>query len=165
MRRIGNVVAYYSWRDYPSHHFHCRFEYRDIWFTSVEQFMMYSKAKLFGDEEVAKKILETDNCQAQKMLGRDVQGFVEAVWKAKRNSIVFVANREKYRQNPNLLSLLLLTGDAILVEASERDRLWGAGLHENDDRIADPTKWRGLNLHGQIQMGVRDYFRKEGRTT
>jgi ribA/ribD-fused uncharacterized protein len=124
----------------------------------VEQFMMYAKAKLFGDEKIALEILQTNSPQAAKVLGRKIKGYVDQVWKEKRRKIVFIGNREKYRQNPPLLSLLLMTVGTILVEASERDTDWGVGLHENDDRVADPEQWLGNNLHGDIQMEVREYF-------
>ena len=53
---------------------------------------MYQKAMLFGDTEVASKIVETDNdssfetllkrCTAVKKLGRKVRGFVQETWYA-----------------------------------------------------------------------------------
>lgn len=167
MRVIGNVTAYYSKDDFPSHHFLCNFTVRNVNFSSMEQMMMFSKAKFFKDEHGAREIMMTRNCQAQKMIGRKVPGLKggkwdeedKRLWDEKSEQIVFIGNREKYRQNPVLLSLLLLTGDTILVEASERDLLWGCGLHERDDRIADPSKWLGKNRHGKIQERVRTYFR------
>lgn len=42
------------------------FEYKDVKFTSAEQFMMYSKAKLFKDETVAKKIENLNNLKVTK---------------------------------------------------------------------------------------------------
>ena len=46
----------------PFSNFHpARFEYRGLTFISNEQFMMYSKAKTFKDEETAKKIINVFN--------------------------------------------------------------------------------------------------------
>jgi ribA/ribD-fused uncharacterized protein len=160
MRVIANVTAYYSKHDFPSHHYLCDFTVKGVKFSSMEQFMMYCKAMVFNDKKIAKEIMQTNNCQAQKMLGRDVKPYDEAVWEGWRRRVVFIGNREKYRQNHPLLLRLLETGDTLLVEASERDTLWGVGLKETDDRIADPKQWRGENLHGQIQMEVRAYFRE-----
>jgi ribA/ribD-fused uncharacterized protein len=167
MRVIGNVTAYYSKDDYPSHHYLCNFRVKTVDFTSMEQMMMFSKAMLFGDKEAAHEIMSTQNCQAQKMIGRRVKGLRggkwddedRKLWDEKCDQIVFIGNREKYRQNRVLISLLLLTGDTILVEASKKDVIWGCGLDERDDRIADPKNWTGQNRHGQIQMRVRQYFR------
>lgn len=39
-------------------------------FNTAEQYMMYSKAKLFGDEEIADKIMATGNPRVQKKVGQ-----------------------------------------------------------------------------------------------
>jgi ribA/ribD-fused uncharacterized protein len=158
MRVIGNITAYYTKDDYPSHFYRCEFSVRNVKFSSMEQMLHFSKAKLFGDHEKAKEILGTNNCMAQKILGREVRGYNDAVWKARRRHIAFVGNREKYRQNSNILTLLLSTYPTTLVEASKTDTQWGVGLDEDDPRIADPSEWLGENLHGQVQEDVRQYF-------
>lgn len=158
MRVVGNVVAYYSKADYPSHHYLCNFWVKGVLFSSMEQMMMYSKAMYFKDPANAKRIMATNNCQAQKMIGRDVTPFDKEEWDEKSLRIVVAGNIQKYKQNLPILSLLMATGDKILVEASERDTLWGCGLNERDDRIADPSQWLGQNRHGQGQMMTRDYF-------
>jgi ribA/ribD-fused uncharacterized protein len=158
MRVIGNVTAYYSKHDFPSHHFLCNFTVRNVRFSSMEQMMMYSKAMLFKDKKNAQRIMATNNCQAQKMIGREVAPFVQEEWDSKCENIVYIGNKEKYRQNPAILKLLLLTADTILVEATRKDLIWGCGIDEDDDRVADPTNWIGQNKHGKIQMRVREYF-------
>jgi len=158
MRVVGNVTAYYSKHDFPSHHFLCDFTVRGVHFTSMEQMMMYSKAMLFKDKKNAKRILETNICQAQKMIGRDVTPFVQQEWDEKCENIVYIGNKEKYRQNPTLLKLLMMTGETILAEATKRDLIWGCGVDEDDDRVADPSLWTGQNKHGKVQMRVREYF-------
>lgn len=160
MRVVGNVTAYYSKHDFPSHHFLCDFTIRNVRFSSMEQMMMYSKAMLFGDKRNARRILETDICQAQKMIGRDVSPYNDEEWSEKCEGIVYIGNKEKYRQNPTLLKLLLMTGDTILAEATKRDLKWGCGIDEDDERVGDPSLWTGKNLHGKIQMRVREHFQK-----
>jgi ribA/ribD-fused uncharacterized protein len=125
-------------------------------FTSVEQFMMFSKAKLFGDETAAEAILAARHPKDQKAIGRGVKGFDLAAWKAKRESIVYVGCREKFAQNPGLRSLLLATAPTELVEASPYDRIWGVGLGERDPLILDKANWQGTNLLGVTLMKVRD---------
>lgn len=49
-------------------------------FCNNEQFMMYCKARLFGDEAIAQKILAAKSPKEHKALGRQVRGFDEAVW-------------------------------------------------------------------------------------
>ena len=44
----------------------------DVKYTSMEQYMMYQKAVVFGDNEIAKQILATDDVADIKQLGRKV---------------------------------------------------------------------------------------------
>jgi hypothetical protein len=43
--------------------------------VTAEQWMMFSKARLFGDDGAANAILATDNPDEQKRFGQNVQGF------------------------------------------------------------------------------------------
>lgn len=131
------------------------FSYKGFQFNCVEQFMMFSKAKMFGDEETAKQVMATHDPKTQKALGRKVKNYDDMAWSAKRLSIVAVGCREKFRQNPVLLKALLDTEDRVLVEASPYDRVWGIGLSKDDPRSLDPGKWQGLNLLGEALMAVR----------
>jgi hypothetical protein len=133
-----------------------RFTYHGIEFLHVEQFMMYSKAMLFGDRVTASRILQEPSPKRCKDLGREVQGFVDAVWNEKREGIVEVGCREKFLQNTNMLAVLLGTEGKVLVEASPYDRIWGIGLSENDPRAMTTNTWRGLNLLGLILTNIRD---------
>jgi len=40
------------------------------------------------------------------------------------------------------------------------DTIWGIGMGLDNPLINDPTKWRGLNLLGQVLTFVRDTLRK-----
>ena len=118
MKTLGNYTFFFTSADAFSNWHPAAFEYHGVTFGCVEQFMMYSKANLFGDDAAAAKILATDSPKKQKALGRSVVGYDDNTWKAKRLSIVTVGCREKFRQNPSLLAQLLSTGDNVLVEAS-----------------------------------------------
>lgn len=124
-------------------------------FTCAEQYMMWRKARLFGDDMIADKILAACEPHDHKRLGQAVRGFEQALWDAEKVSIVTAGNRAKFGQNAGLARKLLGTGGAVLVEANPRDVVWGAGLAEDDPDIFDPSKWRGENLLGQVLMQVR----------
>ncbi|SNT19658.1 hypothetical protein SAMN06265795_116119 [Noviherbaspirillum humi] len=93
-------------------------------FNTTEQYMMFSKAKLFGDMETAEQILTTDAPKEQKALGRKVKGFDKTVWDAECRNVVFRGNYAKFSQNPKLLKHLLDTEGTQLVEASPWDTIW-----------------------------------------
>lgn len=124
-------------------------------FTTAEQWMMFSKARLFGDEEVASQIMETSDPAEQKRLGQQVRGFEQGLWDAEKIDVVHAGSMAKFGQNPGALRQLRATGDAMLVEANPRDWIWGVGLSVEDPRVHDPTEWRGGNLLGRILTRVR----------
>lgn len=158
MRRTEHYTFFFSKADGFSNWHPSRFEYRGIAFVCMEQFMMYAKARLFKDEEVAQRILATSDPAEHKKLGREVRNYVDAEWDAKRDAIVSVGLREKFAQNPRLLKELLSTAGTALVEASPYDRLWGIGVGMDDPRALDPTQWKGQNRLGVLLDKVRAHF-------
>ena len=145
---------YSQW--YPSSF---RLDKRD--FNCAEQYMMYCKARLFGDRECADQILAATEPGVQKQLGRSARGFDEDAWKLFREGIVFQGSLAKYAQNEKLRKMLLDTGTRVLVEASPHDRIWGIGLAEADPRARNRAQWRGANLLGTILMRVRACLRED----
>lgn len=125
-------------------------------YPTAEHFMMAEKAALFGDHEMRAQVLQAPSPGVAKSLGRKVRGFDDAIWVAKRFSIVVRANRAKFAQNPELGQFLQQTGSRVLVEASPVDRIWGIGLAHDSERVNNPNQWRGLNLLGFALMQVRD---------
>lgn len=124
-------------------------------FNCGEQWMMYSKAILFGDAEIAARILAESIPRRQKELGRKVRGFDAALWNAQCEALVYTGLLEKFRQNPELLEALRATGDTLIAEASPTDNIWGIGLEEEDPRAHDPAQWQGQNRLGKVLMCVR----------
>ena len=133
-----------------------RFELAGHVFHCAEQYMMYGKAVLFSDAEVAAQILEATAPRQHKALGRKVRNFDDATWNAHRERIVGDGSRAKFTQNPELRQTLLETAGTELVEASPFDRIWGIGLAATDRRAEDPSQWRGQNLLGKILTRLRE---------
>lgn len=126
-------------------------------FQNMEQYMMWAKAKLFGDDNIASCIIKNPNPAVCKKFGRQVQNFDPMIWSGKCMGIVSHGCFLKFSQNPNLKQFLLATDDRILVEASPYDRIWGIGYNASDALIVDKNKW-GQNLLGKCLMKVRDSF-------
>jgi ribA/ribD-fused uncharacterized protein len=134
----------------------CTFELDGQRYRSAEHWMMAAKARLFGDEAMARAIIAAGHPGKAKALGREVAGYDEARWRAERFGIVVRGNLAKFSQDPALGAWLLGTGNQVLVEASPVDPVWGIGLAADDARTADPALWPGLNLLGFALMEVRD---------
>jgi ribA/ribD-fused uncharacterized protein len=137
------------------------FEIENIRFNCSEQYMMYKKAMLFNDDEVAKKITAATNPGKQKALGRQVKNFNQELWEKNCKQIVYEANYAKFTQNEHLLKALLKTKGTTLVEASPVDFIWGIGLAEDDPRALDRKQWRGTNWLGEILTELRENLIKE----
>jgi ribA/ribD-fused uncharacterized protein len=137
---------------------HSLFKIDGIQFVCVEQYMMYKKAIMFNDLEVAAKILKTFNPMSTKMLGRSVKNFDPKIWDQHKIQIVTDACLAKYSQNKDMLRHLIITKGEI-VESSLRDKVWGNGLSIDDPNRFDSSKWKGQNLLGKVLTNVRETLR------
>jgi ribA/ribD-fused uncharacterized protein len=131
------------------------FTVQGVMYRTAEHWMMVGKARLFGDDAIAERILASEDPGAAKALGRKVRAFDQQVWEQHRFDLVVAGSMAKFEQNPPLADFLRATGTRVLVEASPVDRIWGIGLAANDPRAEDPAQWRGLNLLGFALMRAR----------
>lgn len=125
-------------------------------FPTAEHYMMWRKARVFGDSEVERLLLADDSPAVAKQLGRRVRNFRSEVWDRHRFDVVVEGSIAKFEQNETLRNYLLATGERVLAEASPVDNIWGIGFAANDPRAKDPMQWTGLNLLGFALMTVRD---------
>ena len=131
------------------------FKVDGIKYSSLEQYMMYQKARYFKDDEIMDEILKTDNPSEIKALGRKVSNFNSNIWNGIRQIVIYKGLLAKFNQNDDLKEKLKATGDDILAECSRSDRIWGIGLSLEDDDRLDISKWKGQNLLGYALMMVR----------
>ena len=129
-------------------------------FNTAEKFMMMGKAALFNDNVVLRKMAQNDNPKLQKKLGREVRNFDNDTWNRYCQDIVKIGNYLKFSQDEKLCQILLNTNDAILVEGSPLDKIWGVGLKYDHPDISNPKRWRGTNYLGNCLMFVRNVLRK-----
>jgi ribA/ribD-fused uncharacterized protein len=125
-------------------------------YNCSEQYMMYKKAMLFKDTDVAEMIMEQHSPRKQKFLGRQVRGYDDATWMAECCDIMVPALVSKFMQDTYSLNCILDSVGTILVEASPYDKIWGIGMTKDDPRATDPSKWEGKNLLGDVLMRARD---------
>lgn len=135
----------------------CQFEVDDIMYKSAEHWMMAEKARLFKDQEMWSRIIQSNSPGEAKKLGRQVRDFDHEIWQTHRFEIVRQGNVYKFSQNENLKDFLKSTQNRVLVEASPYDRIWGIGMSKNNEKAEYPNQWRGLNLLGFALMEVRDH--------
>jgi ribA/ribD-fused uncharacterized protein len=155
------------WNEWPSNWHPAEFDIEVngtmCHFHNTEQYFMYMKAIVFGDEEIAKQILADGDPKKVKALGRKVQNYDEQVWNEKRYQVMLKANVAKFSQNEDLKQLLLskeYEGHGF-VEASPYDKVWGVRMYESNPDIDDESKWKGLNLLGKVLDETRRIIREE----
>ena len=113
-------------------------------YPSVEHAYQAAKA---GDESTKKLIREARTPAVAKKLGYSCQ--LPFDWDAKKVDIMRDLVRKKF-ENPLLRSMLLATGDAVLIEGNTwNDRFWGV------------CKGVGENWLGRILIDVRSECREE----
>lgn len=143
---------------YLSNWYSSQFIINDIIFSSMEQFMMYQKAICFEDNDIAQKILKTENVAYIKELGRLISNYNENYWNGIRQIIVFEGLMAKFSQNESLKRQLQETEHCILAECAVKDKIWGIGLSMGDPDRLEISKWKGQNLLGYTLMMVRDWL-------
>ncbi len=161
---MRNVVCFHNpdeLNGYLSNWYMSDFVIDGIRFTSMEQYMMYSKAVSFNDGEIAAKILSTTDVGKIKALGRLVKNYNETYWNGVRQIIVYNGLLEKFRQNRDLADKLLSTGEDILAECAVSDKIWGIGLSMHSKDRFDVQKWQGKNLLGYALMMVRNALKTD----
>lgn len=125
-------------------------------FSSMEQYMMWCKAKYFSDDEIAERILSTNDVAVIKELGRKVSGYDDRDWNGVRQIIIYKGLIAKFSQNEELKEKLKATDKAVLAECAVKDRIWGIGLSMKDPNRFEKKKWNGENLLGYTLMMVRE---------
>jgi ribA/ribD-fused uncharacterized protein len=132
-----------------------QFQIDGLTLVTAEQWMMFSKARLFDDAATANAILATDSPDEQKRFGQTVRGFQQEAWDRWKLSFVYEGNLAKFSQNAGAARQLKATGSAMLVEANPRDWIWGVGLAIDDPAVHSRAEWKGGNLLGRILTKVR----------
>ena len=126
-----------------------------IHFSSVEQYIMYQKCKIFGYNNSAAAVLSTDDPDTQQAIGRHGKGYIENVWLGIRQMVALRGLYAKFSQNAELKQKLLSTGDAVLVECAKSDKNWACGISLYDDKRCNASNWLGENILGFALMEIR----------
>jgi ribA/ribD-fused uncharacterized protein len=132
------------------------FEIDGVTYPTAEHWMMAGKARMFRDEITLNKIINARTAPEAKKLGREIQGFTPAKWNEEKYASVVKGNLAKFSSDDSLRNFLFGTGDAVIVEASPVDNIWGIGLAADHPDAANPAAWKGENLLGYALMEVRD---------
>jgi N-glycosidase YbiA len=109
----------------------------------------YQAQKFFATERIELIRITSSPAEARK-LGREKGHPIRPNWDDIRDDVMFEALLAKFRQHPEIATVLLSTGDALLVEDNPFDSYWGCGRDGN-----------GKNRLGLCLMKVRELLRKQ----
>lgn len=153
---VSNDEFVAFWGSCFSNFFSTHFYLDKRYWTTSEKYFMYMKAITFGDEEIAEKILKTDNPKECKNLGRQVKNFNSEEWDKIKEEVMYKAVKAKFEQDGLCNFCILKYLYQEFVEGSPYDKIWGCGIVYNDERIFNKDNWKGENLLGKILTRVRN---------
>lgn len=104
----------------------------------------YFQAQKFDDAAVRERIRKAGSPMEAARLGRDRKLKLRRDWESVKVAVMRTALEAKFAQHAELRELLRATGDAKLVEHTERDAYWGDG--------GDGS---GKNMLGALLMELR----------
>jgi ribA/ribD-fused uncharacterized protein len=116
-----------------------------MWPTSEHFF----QAQKFAGTEHEEAIRQAKSPMIAARMGRSRERQLRPDWEAVKDEIMREVLHAKFTQHPNLRSLLLLTGDAELIEHTKNDSYWGDG-----------GNGAGQNRLGELLMELRTKLRK-----
>ena len=111
----------------------------------------YFQAQKFAGTEHEEAVRQCTKPGEAADMGRDRKRPMRRDWESAKEAVMLDALRAKFTQHDDLRATLLGTGDAVLVEHTERDSYWGDG--------GDGS---GKNRLGHLLMRLRDELRGAG---
>jgi ribA/ribD-fused uncharacterized protein len=137
------------------------FQVDGVTYPTVEHYYQYQKAKTFGDEDMATKIMKSPSAKTAKTYGKKVKDFKEEEWASKKDEIMKTAVRAKFTQHPDLLKKLVDTYPRPIGEADPRDKYWSIGTGADTSKAKKPDQWPGKNRLGAILMEIRESLKTD----
>ncbi|KAK5965317.1 hypothetical protein GCK32_002306 [Trichostrongylus colubriformis] len=130
-------------------------------FSSAEQFYMWTKARFCKDFSAANAVLYLKDPKMIKQVDSQLKNVDMNEWMKFSWKVRMKAAMAKFKQNRRMRYQLFRTIGSTLVEANVDDTYWGIGLSIDDPNIADPSKWRGANVMGEVLMQIRDVLKDD----
>ena len=124
-------------------------------YKTSEHYIQSEKAKHYGDEQMAIKIISSESALEAKRLGHKIKKPKEVKdWHEIAKEMCLPGIKAKSQQNPPLLLLLQSTDKQTLVESSY-DNVWGTGIPLQDSNCLNRKYWKNIGILGEILMDIR----------
>lgn len=149
------VFFWHKWCALSLEH-ECDFEVHGICFKNVIQYILFSKAKIYNDNEVAEKIIKTGELSEMTSLSSLIRGVNKQDWSTRILSVATSGCKMKLAQNSDIWEALQSTKGKILAFTNPEEKFWGIGMKPLDYRAVNQNEWDGKNHLGNIFMELRD---------
>ena len=119
------------------------------YFPTSEHYYHFRKADVSVKENrpILEEIMKTKDPHNAKKLGRALT--MRKDWDAFRHIIMFVGNKYKFDQNPDIRNKLIKLNNCVLIEGNTwNDTYWGVNISNGE----------GHNYLGKTLMELRDYY-------
>lgn len=110
----------------------------------------YFQAQKFFDESIQERIRMVATPKEASTIGRDRSLPLRSDWEQVKQDIMLETVLLKFRANPDILKLLIETGDEELIENTTKESYWGCG-----------PKKDGQNNYGKILVKAREILKNE----
>ena len=124
-------------------------------YHSGEQLIQHQKALHCNDSRAADRILATKTAIACKQLSYTIQNYDQHSWTMVAKDKCRDGLKAKFVQNPDLLRVLLSTGNKLIVESS-KDNIWGTGIPLYRWDCLHRKYWSGNGLLSELLMEICD---------
>jgi hypothetical protein len=149
-----------SYSPFSNHFTNAPFTMGHNTYICTEQRFFSRKAQLLGDEDNYHKIMAAKDPKKMLDLGKKIVNYTGENWEGVDYTEMLNANRQKYLQNPPVMTALMATRGTELAECCGNSSKWGIGMSLDDPEKVKRPIW-GENLLGQALMTLRDEFEEK----
>ncbi len=110
----------------------------------------YFQAQKFFDESIQERIRLAETPKEASTIGRDRKLPLRSDWEQVKQDIMLETVLLKFRAHPDILKLLIETGDEELIENTTKESYWGCGPNKD-----------GQNNYGKILVKARKILKEE----
>ena len=144
-----------------SNFYECNFTVGEDTYISTEQFIQVTKAQYFRDQQTSNRIMVCTNSLDCKNEGGFVRNYNREKWEKVAKEKCRPGIYAKFKQNSDIMAVLIgKTGCKTIVE-SARDHLWGTGIALSDPDCLNTTKWTTQGILGELLEEIRDSYYSE----
>ena len=147
-----------------SNFYECTFKVDEYEYISSEQFIQARKAEYFRDHQTLDRIMGCSTSLDCKQEASYVKNYNRDKWEKVAKEKCRPGLRAKFKQNPDIMEVLVTkTGNKTIVE-SARDRFWGTSVPLSDPDCLNSTKWVTQGILGELLEEIREDYRKQNPT-